>query len=247
MTCEEFDEQFDVRLNAFARKMETGEPQSIYEVSCDEYEKSCYLTEAQHDLVVSLYNGGNVLADGFEGSEEHRRYLNELVTTFKQDNLTKMTDSQTIESNTYKVQLPDDLMFIVHEHGIMGGNDDECLDGQYIGIEATRHDYYNKQRKNPFRGANKRRVLRIDSGWLNATEDNTVELVSKYSLSSYYCRYLRKPEPIVLIDLPDGLSIEGVSKKTPCKLHTTLHDQILNRAVQLAAVARQITSKSSNA
>lgn len=246
MTCEEFDEQFDVRLNTFAREMDAGEPQSIYEVSLDEYEKSCYLTQAQHDIVITLYNGGGNLADGFEGSEENRRYLNELVTTFKQDNLQNMATNQAIDGNTYKVQLPEDLMFIVHEHGIMGGNNDECLDGQYIGVEVTRHDYYNKQRKNPFRGANKRRVLRIDSGYLNTTEDNTIELISKYNLSSYYCRYLKKPEPIILIDLPDGLSVEGVTKKTECKLHAALHSQILDRAVQLAALARQV-SKSSNA
>ena len=60
---------------------------------------------------------------------------------------------------------------------------------------------------------------------------NKVEIVSKFTLSKYYIRYLTKPTPIILIDLPDGVTIENLNMATPCKVHESLHQMILELAV----------------
>ena len=54
----------------------------------------------------------------------------------------------------------------------------------------------------------------------------------------YKIRYVQRPTPIVLEDLPDGLSIDGVSSETECSLNPVLHQDILNKAVELALATR---------
>ena len=54
----------------------------------------------------------------------------------------------------------------------------------------------------------------------------------------YTIRYVQRPTPIVLRELPDGLSIDGVSKETECSLNPILHTDILNKAFELAVSTR---------
>lgn len=55
---------------------------------------------------------------------------------------------------------------------------------------------------------------------------------------TYVIRYVKRPTPIVLRDLPDGLSIDDVSTKTECALNPILHVDILNKAFELALTTR---------
>ena len=57
---------------------------------------------------------------------------------------------------------------------------------------------------------------------------------------TYSVRYVRKPNPIILVrldDIGDELSIEGVREESPCELPEHLHEEILQRAVELAKAA----------
>ena len=54
----------------------------------------------------------------------------------------------------------------------------------------------------------------------------------------YTIRYVQRPTPIVLRELPDGLSIDGVSNETECSLNPILHTDILNKAFELAVTTR---------
>lgn len=51
-------------------------------------------------------------------------------------------------------------------------------------------------------------------------------------------RYISQPTPIILVDLPDGLSINGVSAESECELNPVVHRAILERAVQLAIISK---------
>lgn len=66
-----------------------------------------------------------------------------------------------------------------------------------------------------------------------------IELIGRVNPESlkYTVRYLRKPKPIVLTNLGDGLSIQGVNTESPCELDESLHQEILQRAVELAKAA----------
>ena len=100
-----------------------------------------------------------------------------------------------------------------------------------------KHDDWHRSKYNPFRRPNKNRIIRLDFG------ESISELVSEYSIESYKIRYLSKPTPIVLLDLEEGLEIDGESNITQCKLHTALHRTILEYAVKLAIAKTAKASK----
>jgi len=248
MTTEEFSNQFDVRLNTFSATIPFGGESSVVDIVCDEYEKSVYLTKAQRDLVVALYTGRwGDSHDAFEQTEEVRRYLNKLIRTYTTD-ISTSEDVEHIKTGSYFIQLPEDLMFIVFEQAKISDEEADCADGNIADVVATTHDYFHRQKRNPFRGPNMRRVLRLDSGLApnGTSQDNTIELVSKYALGSYYCRYLSYPTPIVVATLPDGLTVDGTSKITECEMPKSVHEIILDNAVALAITDKRKQVSSGN-
>lgn len=227
MTTEEFSNEFDVLLNSYSTIEPFGKVPNIIEL--DEYEKSVFLTKAQEEIVIDLYNGKNPFKDSFEKTEEIRSYLRGLIRTYKTTGRQDGYSGLTRDSIFF--MLPDDLWFITYESVNLGGSL-ECSDGEDIMVFPVTQDEFHKIRRNPFRGAGKRRVLRIDAG------NNVVEIVSKYDIYSYMVRYLAKPKPIILIDLPSGLLINNIGIRTECELNPVIHRAILERAVRLAIVSR---------
>ena len=75
----------------------------------------------------------------------------------------------------------------------------------------------------------------ITSGAISVNHPNKyVELVSKFPIAQYKLRYVRYPDPIILEDLSDGLTIEGYSTRMPCALNPQIHERIVDGAVNLA-------------
>lgn len=212
MSIKEFSDRFNVLLSSFS-----GLPGSII---LDEYEKSVYLTEAQEQIVQEAYKGSSTTRS-FEEVETLRRWLDSLVLTSNPSLDSSEGEDPVVSTYT----LNGDLWYIVYEVANIGDNS-YCKEAE-IEVTPIRHDEYHRVRKNPFRGANRRRVLRKDCG------KNKVELISKYPIKSYTIRYLKRPNPIILADLED-LSIYGINKPTECELNTAVHETILRRAVQLA-------------
>jgi hypothetical protein len=62
--------------------------------------------------------------------------------------------------------------------------------------------------------------------------------IASGSTVTYKIRYVGRPTPIVLIALPTGLAVDGLSAKTECVLNPILHHDILNRAVEIAMTTR---------
>lgn len=229
MTNEEFSNEFDTLINSFSETLPFGKASSP--LKFDEYEKSIFLTKAQESVVISLYNG-KLLGDSFEKTEELRRYLSNLVKTFSTEEKIK---GEGLTEKSVFFNIPEDTWFITYESVISDDNKLGCAKGSVLEVVPVTQDELYKTYRNPFRTTNKRRVLRLD------TESYKVELISQYDISRYQIRYITKPDPIILIDLPDGLSINGDinnpekgTKKTECKLNPALHRMILDMAVQLA-------------
>lgn len=232
MTLDDFSNGFDTLLNSFARDVVLEEPLSKLDIKLDEYEKSVYLTKSQEDIILSLYTGRNAALKGFEETEELRRYLASLVKEDSIDPISGGTVPTGMEANSKFFDLPSDLWFITFES--VNISDATCEGMTSLEVVPVRQDEYHKIRKNPFRGPNNRRALRLDLG------DDVVEIVSKYTVTKYYIRYLTKLKPIILTDLSDGLSIEGISTATPCEVHESLHRRILEQAVLMALQDRKI-------
>lgn len=239
MELMDFSNGFDTLLNSYAREANFGEAAFNGTVVLDEYEKSQFLTKAQEDIVIELYTGRNNYRESFETTEEMRRVLSILV---KEKYLTPVTDCENlagVAENSRFFTLPEDLWFIIYESVLTCGS--KCGNEYNMEVVPIRHDEYNVVRKNPFRGTNSRRALRLDF------PGGGVEIICKYNINTYYVRYLRRPKPIVLIDLEgDDMSIHGVSEATNCELHESLHQRILERAVVLALQSRGYANNKEN-
>lgn len=225
MTNEEFSNEFDNLVNKNIAKP-FGVDSTPLEF--DEYEKSMFLTKAQESVVISLYRG-TLTGDSFEKTEELRRYLNELIKTYT---TTNKVENEGLTDNSQFFDIPDDVWFITYESAVSQDERLGCAKGTVMEVVPTAQDNLYKTSRDPFRGPNKRRVLRLD------VEGKVVELISKFDIDKYQIRYLAKPEPIILIDLPEDLSINGLTKKTECILNPAIHRTILEAAVNLAIKSR---------
>lgn len=214
MTTSEFSNEFDILYNSITSNSAPG---------LLPYEKSVLLTEAEHQVVIGLYNG-SLSGESLEKTEELRRSLDSLIKT---DYPIAVTEDlyKGLDSNSSFYKINKDVLFITYESVEL----DNSYCNTVVSVIPVRQDEYHKLRNNPFRGPNKRRVIRLDSG------NNIIELISKYPIKNYMIRYLSRPTPIILEDLEEGLSIDSLNKETQCTLNPALHRIILERAVELAS------------
>lgn len=239
MTTNDFSSQFSVLLNSYAVRAGFGDTDNPGTIELDEYEKSLFLTKSQEDLTIELYTGRNPMGTSFEETEEMRRYLSKIVKEAKLEPITTSSDKPLgIDSNSKFFTLPADLWFITYESVWI--SDGKCESMKTMDVYPATQDEYHKIKRNPFRGANDRRALRLD------LSDGVIEIVSKYTVTEYYLRYLRKLQPIVLINLGDEQSIEGINTVSECELPEILHQRILDRAVLLALQSRGYTRENNN-
>lgn len=232
MTNIEFSNEFDTLLSSYHNVESFGDTSSP--VKFDEYEKSVFLTAAQEEIVIGLYNGKNPFFDSFEKTEEIRRYLSDITRTYTND--AKEGGPIGLSDKSVFFELPEDLWFITYESVNLKDDRLGCMDGSNTLVQPVTQDEYHRIKKNPFRGSGKRRALRLD------LSDNMVEIVSEYNVESYTVRYLSRPKPIILSDLPDGLTINNISNKTECELNPVIHRTILERAVKLAMQSRVLNT-----
>ena len=203
MTNEEFSNEFDVLINSYSKMESYGKGEGPLEFN--EYEKSVFLTKAQEQFVVSLYDGRSQEFKAFEGTEEARRFLSKLIKTMT---ITTQESGHTgISDNSYFYKLPEDLLFITYEEVKIPTNNNCPNTSKRLVVPTTQDEYYRVV-NNPFKGPNNRRVLRLDYS------DNIIELVSDSNIESYTIRYLSKPNPIILATLPDDLTINNKYKET---------------------------------
>ena len=232
MELKEFSDMFDTLADSYAFHAAFGEQSPNFALALNEYEKSYFLSKAQEELVIGLYNGVNYQSESFETTEEMRRYLAPLVMESLMDPISGTTGAPLgMESTSKFFTLPEDLLFVTFEKVTLSKG--KCEGHTSMDVVPVTQDEYLRIKRNPFRGANDRRALRLDLA------DGVVEVVCKYPVAKYYIRYIKRPQPIILINLPDGLSIDGRSEKSECKLHESLHQRILEMAVKTAINSRR--------
>lgn len=222
MTNKEFSDGFSTLLDSFG---------ITPNITLDEYEKSTFLTNAQEQLIIDIYSGRNIIyGKSFEQTEEIRRYLGNLVETYETS--TKVTGKPGLSQDSVFFEIPQDTWFITYEVAFLKDSRLGCLDGIEASVVPLPQDDLYRAKDNPFRGPGKDRVLRLD------IKNDLAELISKYNVDKYLMRYISQPAPIILVDLPDGLSINGISTESECELNPVVHRAILERAVQLAIISK---------
>ena len=224
MNTSEFSTRFDLYFNNIMSNQAPG---------IDEYEKSCYLTDAKKAIVLEIATGK------FEVTEQARRSIDSLVKTANLspeviNSSERFADTYRINTNTQLFLLPSDVWFITYEAATYS-SDDVCAQNRVAEVVPVTQDNLHRIINNPFKGPSLGRVLRLDCG------NSEVELISNHTIDTYKVRYICAPKPIILTSLTSGdysgsgLSIDGETAVTECDdVHESLHQAIVERAVLLA-------------
>ena len=221
MSADEMDNMFDVLYNNITSNQAPG---------LNAYEKSVFLTKAQDEIIKNYFNPkskGNNTQDGFDGSAKRQIDFSSITTS---RSITPNDECYFDQRhNTTGVTLPENVMFILNEY-VTVQRDKKYVDLQVIPIKF---DEYSRLMSKPYKRPLKYQAWRLIDG-------NNADIIIGPSdtFGGYFIRYVRRPTPIVVADL-DGLTIDGdnTGKKMDCILDPILHEEIVQRAVELAKVA----------
>ena len=224
MNNSEFSWRFDVAYNNITSNQAPG---------LNEAEKSNFLTQAEYEIAKNHYTAnsvGNTTKEGFDDSAKRQA---DFSTLMKVATCTAATASAKIDSRSSVYSFPTDVFIMVNE--VI-----QTTNGKILQVIPLRYDEYTRLMSKPFKRPLKYQAWRLlNSGFVNgASSTKVAEIITNLgdSIGSYSVRYIRKPKPIILENL-DGLTIEGIGTATECELDPILHEDILQRAVELAKIA----------
>lgn len=231
MTTTEFNDQFDILYNNITSNQAPG---------LDEYEKSVFLTQAQEDILKAYFTPiTNKLGAGLDDITVRQVNFSTILVTKKYTEFSDENDtiidihdeSRVVDLSTEKI------LMVINEFVDVLRNDDTVR----LTVVPITYSEYSRLLSKPYQ-----RPLASQAWRLNSTgSDNvgrTVELiVSKGDeITAYTLRYVKKPRPIIIEDLSnisDDLSINGETELSECELDVSLHQDVLQRAVELAKAA----------
>lgn len=239
MNVNEFSLQFDILYNNI---MDNDAP------GLDEYEKSVLLTKAQNEIVKNYYNPpGNKYKQGIGSTPKREMDFSNLTKSIVLHQLTedeitdKYADFKRTDDRSLLFKLPTDIFVALNETMTITESDDTKRKIALIPINFA--DYIrimSKPYKYPAKGQGWRLIFIGSDEQTNLS--SPLGLLSEVILrnntkpvdNSYMFRYIRFPRPIILTDLDGDLSIQGQTKAQTSELNAEIHDEILQRAVELA-------------
>lgn len=227
MTCEEFSDQFDVLYNNIMSNAAPG---------LNEYEKSVFLTKAQYEIVKNYFNpNGNKYKEGYDGSAKRQMDFSMLMS--QQDCVSQTGDGYDPRARKYA--LPQDLFIPVNESVIVRSGNTIIGVRQVVPIS---YDEYSRIMSKPYKEPLKNQAWRLITG--QSSSSPLAEIIVSNADNShtiaYRMRYVRKPNPIVTVNLTSAVgnvTIEDFVGPSECELDASIHQEILQRAVELAKAA----------
>lgn len=234
MTTQEFSNEFDILYNNISSNASPG---------LNEYEKSVLLSKAQLEIVRNYFNAkGNKYQEGFDDSSKRQIDFSHLIKVCRPtETNTLVKKHEKFDERSVLFDMPDDILYILNENATVK------YDGKYthrIDIVPLTYFEYQTFSSRPYKQPYKQQGWRL----INMPDGSDyfyAEIIVKAGavLTDYVMRYVKMPEPIILLDLDsdddfgesfDGLSIQGKTKRSECELDKSIHNEILQRAVELA-------------
>ena len=229
-TVKEWSDAFDVLFN---------EVMSNASAALDEYDKSIFLTKAQEEIVKNYANPrGNKYQEGYDDSAKRQ---SDFATLMANASLSVAPGYTKFDTRSTAYQFPNDFFIAINEQFQV------TADGKVYPYTIVPISYaeYNKMMKKPYKYPAKSQVWRLITGEQTVL-GNTVPVVEIIGIFNpagagvYKLRYVKRPKPIILVDLTtvdNNLSINGLTAATTCELPEHIHEEILQRAVELAKAA----------
>ena len=229
MTNQEFSNEFDVLYNNIMSNQAPG---------LDEYEKSVFLTKAQDEIVKNYFNPkGNKYNEGFDGNEKRQIDFSMIMRSNKISS--GFTDG-VFDSRGKVVTINSDVMMILNEYATVTraqsvGDTNSISETVRLTIVPINYTEYSRLMSKPFK-----RPLKWQA-WRLLTNDGTIKKAEiivgpNDTLTAYHIRYIKRPQAIILSNL-EGVTLDNKTTAQECELDPILHQEILQRAVELAKAA----------
>lgn len=237
MTTAEFSRQFDVRFNNIDSNLAHG---------ITEYEKSIYLTQAQLEIVKNYFNPkGNKYQEGFGDSPKRDIDFSNIIDVKAIGTGTGATagtgalSTQAFGIKALQLKIVDNVMMILNERFSFNGTGNPSLYLYDTTVVPIDYKQYQTILGKAYKDPPLRQTWRFIRSGEVSTGNINVELIVKSNFDPalayiYYVRYLKRPTPIILETLMNGLTIHGVSALTECALSPEIHEEILGRAIEIA-------------
>lgn len=224
MTSVEMQYNFELRLGTFHKieKIFTSKDvETFLNISQDELLRDRY---EKNDLSPAVY---------FESNEKVRTEIGMLISNHTVDQNT-IQNNPGKHPNAFYITLPADYLYSIKEEcqvNYTDCNGDSIT--QYTKVVPIRHDEYLANINNPFAKPDYKKIIwRLDYGGTgNRTHEIIGDTESNYNILEYFMRYIK---------IPVRISIENAVN---CELHTSVHDEIVNRAVRLAIASIPVPDK----
>lgn len=226
MTVQEFSNEFDILYNNIMSNQAPG---------LNEYEKSVFLTKAQDEIIKNYFNPkGNKYQEGFDQSAKRQIDFSTLIRTINVPEIQEGIKISTF-SNSKLYLVPEDILLYINE--FVDVNRRESTN-RLIVTALNYNDYalmMSKLYKRPLKNQAWRIIVNGEGSNYTST---IVEIIPGVldSITNYTVRYIKRPKPIILEDLVD-VSINGRDTISNCELDPIIHQEILQRAVELAKAA----------
>lgn len=206
----------------YAFELRTGQVDSFEGNRIDSDKIQDLLNVSQNQEIQDRYSKylGSSLTK-FDFTEKLRRELSNLITSVNKTSFDSSDGS--LHKNAVFVMLPSDYLYGVEERCVVSDSSGSTGVAQVMPIT---YDEYLVEKDNPFLEPNDELVWRLDYGVTGATGIKKHELISgdDITIDSYTVRYLRRPQDIII----------HPTNKQDCELDESIHDNIVNRAVQMA-------------
>ena len=219
MTPVEFSERLEVLYNDLLSNAAPG---------LNGYDKSVLLTKAQLELVKNAFSKGNKYREGFDESAKRQHDFSTLIKTAVAQSIVSTTK---FDNRATSYALPNDLLFIIGEVLQVGTSTRQVIPISF--------DEYTRLMSKPYKRPLKNQAWRLITQYSNSS--SVVEIVPTLEDSSreksYKIRYVKMPKPIIVENLHEinsDLSINGEFLPSSGSLPESMHEEILQRAVEIA-------------
>lgn len=232
MNVSEFSLEFDVLYNNITSNLSPG---------LSEYEKSVFLTRAQEQIVKNHFGiKSNSKQEGLNNSIKRDTDFSTLFKTvsFNNNEIAEIRNpTNTLNTRVRRFTIKEDYLFIINEFCEIEKRD--STDTQLTTVVPLHYSEFARLNSGPYKEPNLYETWRIISDVVTVNE-STFDLYIRYNwtFKNYIIRYIKKPNPIILEDLStQNLTIDGKDAVSGCELNPILHQEVLDRAVELAKVA----------
>lgn len=209
----------------------------------NEYEISVFLTKGEFEIVKNYFNPkGNKYQEGFDDSKKRQIDFSNIIKVSINTNI--ISPTAKLDPRSVCFALPPDVMFILNEWSASALNNGVISSdiANYVTVVPITPDEYQRLMTKPYKYPPLGQAWRLlNNGRYNKhgsqPTGDYVELISSNSIFSYSVRYVKIPKPIITSDLSADVSIHGNHNRLDCELDPILHEEIVQRAVELAKAA----------